>query len=124
MNTSQKLDAIAEYESQLDYLNAEQQRLLDEAIPAEVKARLSEIRAEFGGKSEAVAANIAALKDEISAEVLASGETAKGEHYMAVWNKGRTTWDSKKLDGMASIIPQLNDARKVGEPTVSFRSVK
>jgi len=123
MDTTAKLDAIAEYESELDHLNAEQQRLLDEAMPAEVKARMAEIKTEFGGKAEAVAANIATLKDEISAEVLASAATIKGAYYMAVWNKGRTSWDSKKLDGMMSFIPQIKDAQKTGEPSVSFRRV-
>ena len=121
MGTAQKLDAIAEYESELDHLNAEQQRLLDEAVPAEIRARLAEIRTEFSGKAEAVAANITALKDEISADVLAKCETVKGQYYMAVWSKGRVSWDGKKLDGMMSIIPALKDARKEGEPGVSFR---
>ena len=71
-----------------------------------------------------MAAKIAELRAEVQSEVLAGGATVKGSVYMAVWNKGRVSWDSKKLDGMMSIIPALKDARKEGEPTVSFRSVK
>lgn len=61
---------------------------------------------------------------EAKLAVLSLGGTVKGERFMFVWTKGRTTWDGGKLDGMASIIPQLNDAKKVGEPSVSIRQVK
>jgi hypothetical protein len=42
---------------------------------------------------------------------------------MAVWNKGRESWDGKKLSGMMALIPQLEQARKIGEPTVSIRKI-
>jgi hypothetical protein len=121
MNTIEKLDQLAEFQAQRDLLDLQKKDLIAAAFPAEVKQRLDEIEIEFAGKAEAVDANIVTLMDEIKAEVIAAGATVKGGVYMAVWNKGRTTWDSKKLDGMASLIPQLNDARKVGEPTVTFR---
>lgn len=124
MNTIEKLDAIAEYESQLDVLYAAKQQLVYEATPQHVRDRLAEIEVEFSGKTEAVTENVAKLKEEVQAEILAAGETVKGKFYMAVWNKGRVSWDSKKLDGMSSIIPALNDAKKEGEPTVAFRRVQ
>lgn len=119
----QKLDQLAEFQAQRDLLDLQKKDLVTAAFPAEVRQRLDEIDAEFSGKAGAVDANIAELTEDIKSEVLALGVTAKGQFFMAIWNKGRTTWDSKKLDGMASIIPQLNDARKVGEPTVTLRKV-
>ena len=120
MNAIQKLDAIDEFESELDHLKAEKQRLMDEAMPAEVRQRIADIEAEFSGKAEAVSSNI----EKLEAEVLANCETIKGAHYMCTHNKGRVSWDGKKLEGMMSIIPALKDARKEGQPTVSFRSVQ
>ncbi|CAK0771531.1 hypothetical protein CCP3SC15_4350001 [Gammaproteobacteria bacterium] len=40
---------------------------------------------------------------------------------MAVYTKGRVSWDSKKLDGMMILVPELASARKEGEPSVSIR---
>lgn len=123
MNTQQKLDAIAEYESQRDSLNAAKADAIEKALPAEIRAILGEIDVEFSAKFQAVDDNIATLTAEVKAEVLAAGNTVKGAHYMAVWNKGRVSWDGKKLDGMMSIIPALKDARKEGEPSVTLRKV-
>ena len=121
MNTIELLDQLAEYESQRDILEMDRKRLVAEATPAEVTARIADINVEFAVKENTVAANIANLRAEIEAAVLSAEATAKGAHYMAIYTKGRVTWDGKKLDGMMSIIPALKDARKEGEPSVSFR---
>jgi hypothetical protein len=92
-------------------------------IYADIAARKAEIEAEFLGKSGAVDENIAALKKEIEAAVLAEGKTYQGEYLMAVWNKGRIgSWNTGKLDGLALILPQIAECRNPGgEPTVTFR---
>jgi len=56
--------------------------------------------------------------------VLELGESVKGELLHAVYAKGKTTWDGKKLDGMVSLIPQIADARNIGQPSVSIRDVR
>lgn len=105
-----------------------------DAIQAEVKAqtaqvytdiekRKRDIEAEFAGKSEDVDKNIAALEAEIKAETKARGETVKGKFFMAVYVKGRTSWNNDMLDGMISLVPQLEKARKVGEPSITLRHI-
>ena len=121
MTTEEKLDQLADYRAQRDLLNLQKQELIDAVLTAEIKAKLAEIEAEFGMKAEAVNENIAGLEAEIKAEVIAVGHTVKGGSLMAVWSKGRVSWDSKKLDGMMILIPQLADARKEGDPSVSIR---
>jgi hypothetical protein len=123
MDTVQKLDAIAEYESQADSLRATMQSEIDKVMTPEIKAALDAIHAEFDAKLDAVSENIANLTTQVKEDVLNSGATIKGAHYMAVWSKGRVTWDGKKLDGMMSIIPALADARKEGDPSVSLRKI-
>jgi hypothetical protein len=59
----------------------------------------------------------------VKEQVLTKGSTAKGKYLMAVWSKGRVSWDSKTLDGLALILPQITTARKEGEPSVSFRKI-
>lgn len=124
MTTVEKLDQLSEFQVQRDLLQADMQKLLDEAIPPEVKARLAEINAEFSGKSEAVTAKIGALEAEIRAEVKAGGVSVKGANLQAVYNKGRVSWDSKNLDGFAVTHPEILFARTEGEPSVTLRAVK
>src|SRR5689334_11679557 len=100
MATVDKLNELSELQSQRDILMLEKRRLLDEAVPAEVTARLAEIEAEFAGKEQTVSENIALIETAIREEVLRGGETVKGTQIMAVYVKGRVTWDGKKLDGM------------------------
>ena len=56
--------------------------------------------------------------------MLAGGATAKGVHLMAVWAKGRETWDTSRLAGFAVAHPELLELRKIGEPTVAIRAIK
>lgn len=56
--------------------------------------------------------------------VVGKGESVKGELLQAVFSKGRTTWDSKKLEGFALAHPELKELKKVGKPSVTFREVK
>ena len=63
------------------------------------------------------------LKADIEADVIQKGESVKGARFTAVYVKGRVTWDTKMLDGMMSLIPQLADARKQGEPSAQIRKV-
>jgi hypothetical protein len=62
--------------------------------------------------------------EEIKSETLALGQTVKGTRLMVVWAKGRSSWDGKLLDGYAMDHPEILQAKKIGEPTVSIRSVK
>ena len=124
MSTEQKLDQLTEMYAQRDMLAQYKAEAIKQALPPEVIATLAEIEAEFSDKAAAVNDNIAALEAEIKADVLTCGATVKGATMMAVWNKGRVSWDGKKLEGMMAIIPGLAEARKEGEPTVSLRAVK
>lgn len=119
-----KLNTLADYQAQVQYLALEKQRLMDEAMPAEVKARLAEIETEFAGKTAAAQVNIDALTDEIKSAVIANGASVKADFIQAVWTKGRVSWDNKALDGYAVAHPEINAFRKEGEPSVSIRSVK
>jgi hypothetical protein len=123
MNTIEKLDRLAELQAAPDAIRLQKQALIDSILTDEIKAQLAEIDAEFAEPLRAAQLAADELSDEIKAEVLETGATVKGSHIMAVWAKGRTSWDGKKLDGMMILIPQLKDARKEGEPTVSFRRV-
>lgn len=61
------------------------------------------------------------LIKQIKTAVLKHGETIKGNRLQAVWNKGRTGWDTQGLIGFAVAHPEMEQFRRVGSPTVSIR---
>lgn len=120
----QKLDKLTELLAARDVIMLEKQRLLDEILTPEIKARMAEIESEFAQKAEAVNANIAALEAEIRQDVLAHGASVKGAVLHAIFSKGRITWDTKALEGYATAHPELLAYRREGEPSVSIRVAK
>ena len=124
MNTQEKLNRLHELRS--EYAETMNKRIaeIDTILTPEIKEMVDGINLKWEEATLNLTTAIAELEDEIKTDVLAAGESIKGERLMAVWNKGRVSWDGKLLDGMAKIIPQLETARKVGEPTVSIREVK
>ena len=91
---------------------------------AGLKTAYAEAKADFEAKTAETKEMIDELETEITAAVLEKGETVKTDHISAIWNKGKTTWDGKLLEGYALAHPDINAARKVGNPTVSFRLTK
>lgn len=94
-----------------------------DAIPPEVQKVLNDIEVEFQEQQALNAERIERLESLAKQAVLEAGETVRGGALQAVWSKGRVSWDTKKLDGLMIVIPELNQARKVGEPSVSIRMV-
>jgi hypothetical protein len=122
-NISEKIDQLANYQAQRDVFDLEKQALIDQLIPPEVKARIEEIEAEFGGKREVVDEKIIELENEIKDEVLRNGASAKGNFLRVVYHTGRVTWDTKSLDAYARARPEILEFRKQGEPFISIQKV-
>jgi len=118
------LDMLANHQAQVEYLRLEKQRLIDEAIPAEIKQRLDEIEAEFAGKAETAQATINSLTEAIKAAVAEYGESVKGTHKTAQWVKGYETWDSKELRKYAGNHPEILLYLKHGKPSVKIVDTK
>lgn len=120
---SDGLDLLAELKAQLDLIALQKQALIDNVLTLEIKVQLTDIDAEFADPIHEINERIAELEALIRDEVIALGVTVKSKHLMAVYVKGRVTWDGSLLDGMRRLIPQLNNARKEGDPTCIFRKV-
>ena len=121
MNTIEKLDQLADFRSQRDSINFQEDEAMKAAYPPELKKTLEDIEVEFAGRMEIVNEKIAALEKEVKAEVLENGATVKGAYLQAVWNKGRVSWDIKALDGYIVAHPELEQLRKQGKPSVAIR---
>ena len=64
------------------------------------------------------------LIEDIKEAVLEHGETVKGEHFQAVWSKGRTSWETEKLLGLATKYKEILEMKKTGKPSISIKKVK
>jgi hypothetical protein len=95
----------------------------DRAV-ADIDAVIAELQARRKAKVANIEGDIEAVTNLVKSQVLSGGATVKGTHYMAVYAKGRVSWDNKALDGYAVAHPEILILRKEGEPSVSFRAVK
>lgn len=116
-----KLDQLADFQAQKDYLSLQKKELIDQAIPPEIRQRLEEIEDEFAGRLEAVDANIERLEAEVRADVLNIQASQSGSFLQAIWNRGRVQWDTRGLEGYAREHPEILSYRKEGDPFISIR---
>lgn len=115
------LDALSELQCQREVIDLDKQKMIDSVLTPEIKQKIADINTEFADKYPALQENIDALTSQVKEQVVELGETVNGEYLQAVFVKGRTSWDNSKLDGMMALIPQLAEARKVGNPSVTLR---
>jgi len=119
MNAQDILNQLTEAYARRDLILMAKQ----DALPADVKKILEDNEIAFADRLEANANLIADLEEQAKIAVLEAGETVRGGALQAVYNKGRVSWDTSKLDGLMIVLPELNQARKVGNPTVTLRKV-
>jgi len=123
MNPQEMLEQLTELQAQIDLIRISEREALEKVIPPDVRQAMEDVETEFGDILERVSMKYSELETAIKQAVLETGETVKGGAFQAVCNKGRVSWDSKKLEGLMMIVPQLEGARKQGEPYVTLRKV-
>lgn len=119
-----KLDALSELQAKRDLLKLQKNERY-RALIEPIAQGIADLEMEFALPETEVDAEIEALTAEIKANVLAHGESVKGQAsgLMAVFSRGRVSWDHKRLEGYAAAYPELLAFRTVGEPSVSIRTV-
>lgn len=123
MTIEEMLDQLAEFKSQRALIDIQKQELINAVLTPEIRKAVGDIEAEFVLKSAAVDENISTLEEQIKTDTVQGGQSVKGAYLQAVYSKGRVSWDSKMLDGMIALVPQLEKARKVGEPSITIRAI-
>jgi hypothetical protein len=88
-----------------------------------VDLRRAEIEAEFVDSTDAVNANIEALRQAIKDAAKEFKHTVKGEFYMAVYVSGRITWNTDGLDSYVKDHPEVKHFRKEGDPSITLKRV-
>ncbi len=81
----------------------------------EVKSLIEQQKQARSAKTAKLREEMAGLEGQIKAEIANLGETVKAAGYMAVYNAPRVSWDTKMLEGMRALLPQLDKARKVAK---------
>ena len=117
------LDTLSEYQARRILLEQARQQMRDAVITPEIQAQLQEIEDEMAPQLAAIDEVIASQEASIKAEVITTGASVKGAHLQAVYTKGRVSWDTKIIEGLAVVFPDLEKARKIGDPSVSIRKV-
>lgn len=97
---------------------------------AELTARRAEVEAIIEKKTQHLKnevseynAEIGILEDMVKQFVLKRGKSLKGDFLQAVYSKGKTTWDTKALDGYALVYPEIVRFKKTGTASVSIRAI-
>jgi len=124
MNTEQMLDQYADFESQIDYLKIKKEEIINGVLTEEQRREIKDIEIEFSAKLEAVHENLNNLKELIQKDILENQKSVKGTYKHAIFTQGRTSWDGKKLEGLALEHPAIEKCKKVGSPSVRFLDVK
>ena len=117
------LDALAESEALRDKLRLDRAKAED-VVMEPVRRALEDIEAEYKPNEDLVEQTIADLKKQIMEATVKLGETVKGAHKVAVFYSGRITWDTKPLEGLAAVHPELNRFKRVGEPYAVVQNAK
>lgn len=123
-NPTELLNDLAHWKDVQQHKTEERDALIDQATPDAVKQKIAEIKAEYDQTFKDIQAKIMELEFDIKQAVYVRGETIKADHLMAVFTKGRQSWDNKGLDAYSEIHPEVLKYRKIGEPSVSIRAVK
>lgn len=122
--TVELMNQYVQMKRELAEIESSRKRLVEDAMPKEVRDKVAEIEAEFAGKSEAAEKALAELEETIKAGVVAGRETLTVQGLKASYHAGRVTWDSKGLDSAVSGNPAVADAilqyKKQGKDYASF----
>ena len=122
MSVQELLNEYSNNLAGIDLLNSERQAMIDKVITPEIKAKLAEIDEEIDPIIEKVNSRNQELIELIKAEVIAAGQTVAGDYHQAVYMKGRTSWDSKSLEGFAAAHPEILQFKTIGSPSVSIKA--
>lgn len=112
--------------AQLAEINAGYDAMFKRILTPELQAELDAVEAERATATKEATEKLAELEKAIKDSVLVIGETVKVPGVaMAVWNKGRTSWNTEGLDKLINKEPEkytfLLSYKEVKDPTVSIR---
>jgi hypothetical protein len=118
------LDDLSDLQERLQTLQTAYAAAREAQIPSKVRTALERVEAEYATRVEALETTIAQAEGCIKQAVLERGASVKGTALHAIYVKGRVFWDSTYLAIYAASHPEIQPARKAGQPSVSLRKVR
>lgn len=86
---------------------------------ADLQAQIDRLQKQMRSKTSDIDVDINVLEAQIKDMALKHGRSVTCvTGYRAQYNKGRVSWDTKRLDGLSLLIPQINECKSNGEPYV------
>jgi hypothetical protein len=116
MEITQVLEQMKEVNAALQVTQLDYEAKQNE-IMATVQDELDALRDEYAPMLDSARDMLAGLEADAKRHVITSGETAKIEGLAVTFVKGRTSWDTKALDGYSAAHPEIERFRKEGEPS-------
>ncbi len=119
------MNKYMDMKSQISLLEADKKKLIDEAMPKEVRERIVEIEEEFAGKNEKAQKDLEKLEESIKAGIVSLQKTLVVKGLKAFYHPGRVSWDAKGLEGVikknSDIAKVIAPFKKQGKDYASFR---
>ena len=113
-----ELDDLAHLFADMSTLRAYEAEEIDKIIPADIKKKVADLRLELSPKISTVMQKISATEALIVSETLKHGASVKGSKLKAIFQKGKTAWDSDRLKDFAKTHYQILAFKKTGKPNV------
>jgi hypothetical protein len=118
------LSALADVQAQLLAITEAKNKARDSVLTDVQRDELAGIDLEYGPQLAMAFKAAEDLEYQIKRAVLELGCTIKTDKLMAVWSKGRPSWDVKALEGYAVGHPEILVFRTSDpDPSVSIRKV-
>ena len=119
------MNKYVDMKSQISLLEADKKKLIDQAMPKEVRQKVDEIEEEFAGKTEKAQKDLEKLEEEIKEGVVSLKKTLTVKGMKAFYYEGRVSWDAKGLEGVIKNDPDIakviSKFKKQGKDYASFR---
>jgi transcription elongation GreA/GreB family factor len=106
-----QLDKLADMHAHEDVIALRYDELREQILTPEILAQLEGLEAKMADELAPLQAQIKELEAKIRAAVVAHGKSVKGAHMQAIFNR-RVSWDTKTLEGLMIVIPDIEKARK------------
>ncbi len=121
-----KLTELKKLDARYESVKLGKQNSIDDILTDEIIKKLDTVDLEWKSLLEEANENVGLLTDEIKVIVLEHGASVKNDAgYSATFVRGRTSWDTKALNGYAAAHPEIEQFKKTGNPTVRLqKSIK
>lgn len=122
METTKKLETLAQLYDEAKKREAEKQALIQSLLAPEVKQAIADIEEEFAGNLASLLNLIAGLETEVKAETVEAGETIRGGGLTVVFNRGKVSWETKMIEEYLAKHPKspVAKARRQGKAYASL----